>query len=222
MRKTSYAIAFLGVSITLILNVLSLTRADWLISKHSTVLGATYDYYYGLNQLCELKTFSVGSEPWTSYSCRQFPLREEGDCSPPPNPPWEEPSANKTTNFCETWTSASYAAELGVGLSAIALMSILVGVSTQSRRRRIWRAVAVLVGLQAIFQIMAFSIVTHLYQNSALRTFETARPGAGYILNTVSWVTGCILTISILITGMAADRNHRWAAGNRAYSPIGD
>ena len=44
--------------------------------------------------------------------------------------------------------------------------------------------------------------------------------GLAYVLNTVSWVLGILVTIGVIITGMSAAKGHQWAAGNRAYRPI--
>lgn len=44
--------------------------------------------------------------------------------------------------------------------------------------------------------------------------------GVAYILNTTSWVLGILVTASVIITGIYADKGHKWAAGNRAYRRI--
>ena len=49
--------------------------------------------------------------------------------------------------FCAEWTSAGYSAQLGIGFGVLALLALLFGVSTHSRRRRVWKAVAGLVTL---------------------------------------------------------------------------
>lgn len=216
MRKTSYVLTFLAVVVTLLLNILSVTRTDWLVYKSPTVLGTKITFYYGLNQLCQLKSIQIpDSDSWTNYSCRRFPVRKD-DCRQPN----DDEKDDGAMTFCEAWTTAGYAAELGIGFAAISLIAILVGVSAHSRRRRIWRAVAALVGLQATFQAISFGIVTNLQQNDAYPTFENARPGPAYILNIISWVVGLLITIAVVTTGLAADRGHKWAAGNRAYTRI--
>lgn len=53
--------------------------------------------------------------------------------------------------FCAAWTSARYVSEIGVGFVVMALVALIIGVSTHSRRRRVWRAVAGLVILQSSF-----------------------------------------------------------------------
>jgi hypothetical protein len=47
-----------------------------------------------------------------------------------------------------------------------------------------------------------------------------ALTGPALVFNAVSWVSGVLTAISVILTGMAADRGKRWAAGNRAYQPI--
>ncbi|KAG9316602.1 hypothetical protein JVU11DRAFT_2656 [Chiua virens] len=118
----------------------------------------------------------------------------------------------------------------------MALVSLLIGVSTHSRRRRVWRAVAGLVLLHALFQLATFVLVTIVYSNNTFYEFAHARPGRrpvivkldqyssasglGYVFNAVSWVVGLLVGCAVIVTGMAADRGHKWAAGNRAYQPI--
>jgi len=97
---------------------------------------------------------------------------------------------------------------------------LVIGISTHSRRRRVWRAVAGLVILHAVFQLVTFILVTELYRKDRFPSFEHAKPGVGYVLNAVSWVLGFAVGAGVIITGVAADRGHKWAAGNRSYSPI--
>lgn len=137
MRKTSYALTFLAVTISLILNILSSTRSDWLIWKTQEVLRSRITLYYGMTKVCELKTIDT----WSNYTCRSFPIRDENwnDCT--------DKDGNETS-FCPSWITASFAEEIGIGFGAVALAAILVGITTHSRRRRVWRAVAGLVSLQ--------------------------------------------------------------------------
>ena len=44
--------------------------------------------------------------------------------------------------------------------------------------------------------------------------------GAAYVLGTLAWVLAVLVTFGVIVTGMAANRGHRWAAGNRSYQPI--
>jgi len=73
------------------------------------------------------------------YECRKFPTSVTDRCD----------KENKT--FCLAWTSAAFLNEIALGFGPISLLAILFGVSTHSRRRRIWTAVAGLVLLQGVF-----------------------------------------------------------------------
>ncbi|KAJ3926544.1 MAG: hypothetical protein NXY57DRAFT_905491 [Lentinula lateritia] len=73
----------------------------------------------------------------SSYNCRPFPKRVQDGCE------------EENSGFCAAWTSAGYAVEISIGFAVLALFAILIGVSTGSRRRRIWKAVAGLVALQS-------------------------------------------------------------------------
>lgn len=44
--------------------------------------------------------------------------------------------------------------------------------------------------------------------------------GTAYVLNTVSWVLALVTGGAVIVTGISAEKGHRWAAGNRAYQPI--
>lgn len=65
-------------------------------------------------------------------------------------------------------------------------------------------------------------LVRLLYLSIAAQsvTKTSSLPGAAFVLNTVSWVFGVLTTIGVIITGISANKGHRWAAGNRAYRPI--
>ncbi|PCH43444.1 hypothetical protein WOLCODRAFT_103513 [Wolfiporia cocos MD-104 SS10] len=214
MRKTSYVIAFFSVVATLALNILSATRPDWLIVNNPEILHSKITVQYGLTKRCERQVITVPGLPdgsrlaYTDYKCRFFPNRVTDECE----------KDNKV--FCMVWSTAGYFSELGIGFGAVAALALLFGVSTHSRRRRIWRAVAGLTTLHVLFQILAFAVVTHLYRLAWFPSFDRARPGTAYVLNTLSWVFGTLVTIGIITTGISANKGHRWAAGNRAYRPI--
>lgn len=57
---------------------------------------------------------------------------------------------------------------------------------------------------------------------SRLVTSNTFIKGIGYVLNAISWVSGFVVGAGVIITGIAADRGQKWAAGNRSYTPIHD
>jgi hypothetical protein len=87
---------------------------------------------------CNLKIVEDGRLKYVDYKCRPFPMRVMDHCE------------QENRHFCTAFTSARYATELGIGFAAMALVALLIGVSTHSRRRRIWRAVAGLVALHGI------------------------------------------------------------------------
>ncbi|KAJ7497301.1 hypothetical protein FB451DRAFT_224924 [Mycena latifolia] len=212
MRKTSYALTAVAVIFTTVLTILGLTRNDWVVARYqSDTLNSSYEAEYGLAQVCERLIINLpgrGSPKFEDFECRRFPTRDKDNCS------------DENQTFCAAWTSAGYAVELAIGFGALSLITIAIGVSTHSRRRRIWRAVAGLVVLQSLFQLVAFALVVDMFRTSRFPTFDDAKLGLALIFDAVAWVVGVLTAISVISTGMAADRGHRWAAGNRAYQPI--
>ncbi|CAA7263157.1 unnamed protein product [Cyclocybe aegerita] len=215
MRKTSYVVTFAVVALILAFNVISTRRPDWLVVKYEEIFHTRVTVTYGLTQRCELTVSEIpspsdgGKITYRKYECRRFPASVTDGCD------------KENEAFCAAWTSAGYLAQIGIGFGSVSLLAILVGVSTHSRRRRIWRAVAGLVLLQAICLLFAFVIVTELYRKESYPTFEHARPGLAYVLHTISWVVAILTTIGVITTGISADVGHQWAAGNRAYQRIG-
>jgi hypothetical protein len=157
---------------------------------------------------CERNVTQDGRLKYVEHKCRPFPMRVADHCE------------QENRHFCTAFTSARYATELGIGFSAMALVALCFGVSTHSRRRRIWRAVAGLVALHAIFQLVAFALITDIYHMHRYAPFDKARLSAGYYMNTVSWIVGILTAAGVVVTGISADKGHSWAAGNRAYRPI--
>ncbi|KAJ3777811.1 hypothetical protein FB446DRAFT_715729 [Lentinula raphanica] len=217
MRKLSYVITFLAVVVSLVANILSLKRVDWLVVQTKEVLHTQITQFYGLTTLCELTHVNIPGNDnnnnkskleYTSYDCRPFPKRVQDKCE------------EDNSGFCAAWTSAGYAVEISIGFAVLALFAILIGVSTGSRRRRIWKAVAGLVGLHAVMQMVAFAIVTDSMRTDAFPTFEYAKPGIGYIFNTFGWIFSVFIATGVVLTGIFADKGHKWAAGNRAYRRI--
>lgn len=110
-------------------------------------LVATYDpspdshvvVRFGLNERCERVTVFTpepdhDSDPVVEVlECRPFPFGVRDGCKHP------------GTLVCAAWTSAQYFSELGCWCAGAALVALLFGVSTHSRRQRVWRAVAGLV-----------------------------------------------------------------------------
>ncbi|KAJ7188259.1 hypothetical protein C8R46DRAFT_979288 [Mycena filopes] len=207
MRTTSYAIAAVAVICTTVFTILSLTRIDWVVATYkSDVVNSSYQVKYGLTKVCE--RLEIGTK-FEAFECRKFPSREEDKCD------------DQNRLFCAAWASAGYAVQIAIGFGALSLAAILVGVSTHSRRRRIWRVAAGLIVLHAAFQVAAFALIIDMYRTSRFPiTFENARLGPALAFNAVAWVFGVLTAISVISTGMAADRGKRWAAGNRAYQPI--
>jgi len=209
MRKTSYVVTFFVTFVILILNVLSAEQPDWLvITDPEVVEGVKSTVRYGLMELCERKVVEDGRIRYTDYKCRPFPMLVVDHCE------------KENRYFCTAFTSARYCTELGIGFAALALVALLIGVSTHSRRRRIWRAVAGLVALHATFQLVVFALITELYHRGRYAPFDEARLSSGYYMNAVSWISGMLLVGGVVTTGISADKGHAWAAGNRAYRPI--
>jgi len=209
MRKTSYVVTSFFTFVILILNVLSADRPDWLVITDPEVAkGTKTTIRYGLMERCQHKVIQDGSLKYVVDKCRPFPLRVRDHCE------------EENRNFCVAFTSARYSTELGIGFAAMALVALLIGVSTHSRRRRIWRAVAGLVVLHAIFQLVAFGLITEIYRHGSYAPFDDAKLSTGYYVNAVSWITGMLIAAGVVITGISADKGHAWAAGNRAYHPI--
>ncbi|KDR75904.1 hypothetical protein GALMADRAFT_226564 [Galerina marginata CBS 339.88] len=214
MRKTSYFVTFSLVTGILILNILSARRPDWLVVRYEEVFHTKVTVTYGLTQRCTLTVTEIpgpsneGKISYRKYDCEDFPGRGTDHCD----------KENKA--FCIAWTSAGYIDQIALGFAALSLVTILFGVSTHSRRRRIWTAVAGLVLFQAACQIATFGIITDLYGRNAYPSFERARPGVAYILHTLTWIFSVMVATGVALTGMSAQAGHRWAAGNRAYHPI--
>ena len=128
---------------------------------------------------CKVKVVEDGRIQYVDYKCRPFPMRVKDHCE------------DENANFCVAFTSARYCTELGIGFAALALVALLIGVSTHSRRRRIWRAVAGLVALNgmskhrrdlsdltcfvAIFQLVTFALITGVYHRGLYAPFDDAR-----------------------------------------------
>lgn len=101
---------------------------------------------YGLSQRCERTLTSIpgrnnGKWEYSDYECRKFPAKVADGCE------------DENEGFCSAWISASFFDELAIWCAAASLVAILFGVSTHSRRRRIWRAVAGLVFLHGAYPI---------------------------------------------------------------------
>jgi hypothetical protein len=216
MRKTSYVVTFFLVLISLTLNIIAITRSDWLIDNGRELLYARTIVRYGLSKRCERQVLRIPTGDgdfeniYTDYKCRDFPKSVSDQCD------------EENRLFCAEWTSAGYSAQLGVGFGVVALLALLFGVSTHSRRRRVWKAVAGLVTLNALFSMIAFIIVTDLYRTSDRPDFSYTQPGPAWFVNLLSWLFSVFIVFGVIWTGKAADKGKKWAAGNRAYTRIPD
>jgi len=216
MRKTSYAVTFLLVLVSLTLNILAIIRTDWLIDPGREFLYTRINVRYGLMKRCERQVLRVPDPDgdwqfvYTAFKCRDFPKSVSDRCE------------KENRLFCVEWTSAGYLAQLAVGFGTMALFALLIGVSTHSRRRRVWKAVAGLVTLNALFSMFAFIIVSDLFRTSRLPDFDDVFPGPAWYINLLSWVFSFLIVFGVIWTGKAADKGHKWAAGNRAYTRIRD
>ena len=46
--------------------------------------------------------------------------------------------------------------------------------------------------------------------------------GPAWYINMLSWLFSFLIVFGVIWTGKAADKGHKWAAGNRAYTRITD
>ncbi len=66
--------------------------------------------------------------------------------------------------------------------------------------------------------MIAFIIMSDLYRTSHLPDFDFAYPGERLLCRVFNF----LIVFGVIWTGKAADKGHRWAAGNRAYTRIRD
>lgn len=112
--------------------------SERLVVKYKEVLYTTITLFYGLSQRCQLQVIQTedGRLSYRDYECRDFPTTVNDHCD-----------KDEYKYFCIAWTSAYYLDQIALGIGAVALVTVLFGVTTHSRRRRIWRTVAGLVFL---------------------------------------------------------------------------
>ena len=109
--------------------------AHRLVVHYEEILYTKVTVKFGLYERCQLTVSEIpsgtgkGKISYENYECRHFPGSVTDKCE----------KENKT--FCGAWISAGYIDELAIGFASVSLIAILFGVSTHSRRRRIWRAV---------------------------------------------------------------------------------
>ena len=89
---------------------------------------------YGLSRLCLLKVTQPtnATSEYMDLECRPFPSKVLDDCE------------KENAQFCVAWKSARYCVVLAAWCASAVLCAIVFGVSTRSRRRRIWRVVVTL------------------------------------------------------------------------------
>ncbi|KZT41431.1 hypothetical protein SISSUDRAFT_1059373 [Sistotremastrum suecicum HHB10207 ss-3] len=216
MRRVGYLFSFLAVVGALVLTVISQTEPHWLHVKTPSGLPATISVGYGLYQRCERQTMS-DLPPWTSpkkgngryenYECHRFPGRSECD--------------HDNGAFCALWDTAGYASQISLGFIVAALLALTVGGMTRERRRSQWKFVAALMFCHSVLQILTMSLVVHLWRTWDYPPFEYTNLSVSFYLNLASWAFSLVIVGALIITGIAADAGHKWAAGNRAYRPIG-
>jgi len=211
MRVATYFITFVAVASTLLLNYLSSQRPDWLVVQYTELFYTRVTISFGLSQRCQLMITetSDGKFVYRSYDCRKFPTVQDDHCN-----------KDEYKHFCAAWTSAFYLDQVALGLGAISLVTVLFGMTTHSRRRRMWTSVAGLLFLTASCQIAVFTLITDLYYKNTFPFFEHARPALGYIVHTISWVLNSVIVLGILVTGFSADVGYTWAAGPHPYQTV--
>ena len=96
------------------------------------VLNIRTTVYYGFTERCEETEFP-GHD--LAPGCRPFPTKDSDGCD------------RTYRSFCTLWSTAGYLSYLAIGFGAVACAAIIFGVSTHSRRKRIWKVVATLVAL---------------------------------------------------------------------------
>lgn len=83
----------------------------------------------------------------------------------------------------------------------------------------------------AIFQLVAFALITDIYHQNRYADFKNARlselpicftldiysrtaGGAGYFMNAISWIAGMLIAAGVVITGISADKGEAILAVN--------
>jgi hypothetical protein len=109
-----------------------------MVVRYKEVLYTTITVFFGLTQRCQLQITQTddGKLSYRNYECRRFPTPENENCD-----------KDDYKYICAAWSSAYYLDQIALGIGALALVTVLFGVTTHSRRRRIWKTVAGLVFL---------------------------------------------------------------------------
>lgn len=236
MRKAGYFISFLAVTASLILGIISQARPDWLYATTPKGWPARIEITYGLYQRCETDWISLGSGGYINRSCGPFPSRSicesprenalnfnHEHASLPIINTFKKRIARWSGNeFCILWYTAGYVSQLGATFAVVGLVAILSAGLSRARRRSLWKVVSGLIALRTICQIIAMALIIHLWRTAAYEPFESAELSTSFYINLSSWILDLFITFGIVITGLAAEAGHPWAAGGRAYRPILD
>ena len=101
------------------------------------VLDIRTTIYYGFTERCEVTKFPNHD---TTTECRPFPTKDSDACD------------RTYRSFCTLWSTASYFSYLAIGFGAVTCAAIVFGVSTHSRRKRIWKVVAATIAFHGTFE----------------------------------------------------------------------
>jgi len=112
--------------------------------------------------------------------------------------------------------------QLSSVFAVAAVVSIFAAALSRARRRKMWEIVATLIGLRAACQILAMSLIVHLWRTWDYPAFRNANLSSSFFINLASWILDVLISIGVAATGLAANAGHTWAAGGRAYRPIPD
>jgi len=205
------------------LSITSISLPYWLRSFAPNDLPDAQVVDYGLYRRCETRLIAepyqirphllaVNDKPdgglVPAYVCTPFPprsvCRHDGE------------------SFCIAWWSAGYLSQIGLVLATLALFTLMLVVIVSSRagRRNAWKFISVLVGLHGVLQITAMGLVTGIHGFHLNHFARNTKFGISYWLNTTTWVLDMIVIAGLAVTGIYAEKGHRWAAGRRPYHPI--
>jgi len=199
MQISIYAGSFVFTLFSTILNLVSLNRLDWIVYSAKDSLGLPLKTLWGLFEVCDFG-------PNRQYQCRAFP-RDGLDCTRPEQDPsvggWHKPF-----NFCDSYRTAGYAAQLAAVFGCAALIShIIIVARGRHFRNHGWKVLAAFIAANATCQIFTTAIVVH-QQRTAL---DVITPGShmstGFILSQISWGTDIILFAALLAAGIVHARN---------------
>ncbi|KAL7411766.1 hypothetical protein BDY24DRAFT_394767 [Mrakia frigida] len=223
MRKTPYVISLVVLLVTLALSLTSLIRPNWISSREEGTSHLVTFTSYGLWRSCSKTTTNPYRPPSFGYAeeieggsggfnetCRPFPPRSECE-------------ASGTGSFCILWSTAGYLALLSMFpllVSCLALTVIALGLGERKvrkdRRKAGWKGIGGLVAGSAVLQIVALSLVFHVFRTDPSRFSDVGKLAASFHLLVASSVLSILLFASLTFTGLAAERGKTWAGGKSA------